>query len=208
MGVIVVSGKPGAGSSTLAKSLAELLGYTYVSPGQIFKGLGNGSLQTSEYYPVFARVASLHGFNIPKKKKNGASEADAVHDVWESGLGQSPLLHTIIDQTQEYLAKQGNAVFDGKLSIRMLGQYAKMSVWLDASDETRIYRTVKRDGVSVEKAQDIIFGREKKERETWKRQYGFDYFDLAKEANVYIKTDTLLPSDVFYYACTVLPQHL
>jgi len=151
--VIVVSGPPGSGSTSVSKRLAERLGYRYFVPGKIHKGL--------------------------VKSEN---ETDSALKAWDTDKGSSEEFHKSLDKMQIDEAEKGKVVICGKLAIHFLEDISDKKIWLDVPLVVRAKRTAERDGISEDEALDKIERRQNIERREWKRIYGFDYFyqkDLA-----------------------------
>ncbi|MEM5801048.1 MAG: cytidylate kinase family protein [Candidatus Aenigmatarchaeota archaeon] len=157
MVVIAVSGLPGAGSSTISKKLAEYFGLKYFSPGEYFKSYSN--------------------------KNNQITKA---LDVFESGVGKEKKFHEEIDEMQKRLARNGNIVICGKLSIIMLKDIADFKIWIDCSFEERVRRTAERDGLKFEDVIKMMEKREKMEIEEWKKDYDIDYRKQKEIADLII----------------------
>jgi len=159
--VIAISGPPGSGSTTIAKKLAEKLNLSYYSPGKAFK-------------------------RYSKKK-----ESEAALEVWEK-YGKDKQFHEkAFDKVQIEKAKEGNIVICGKLSIFMLKDLADYKIWIYAPLKVRAKRTAERDKISFEQALDEVERREKIERDTWEKIYGFDYFDQKDQADIAIDNSNL-----------------
>ncbi len=163
--VIVVSGPPGVGSSTIAKILAKKLKLRYFSPGKIFKS--------------HAR----------------APEAKAALDVWKTDFGKSSETHKNLDEGQIEIAKKGGVVICGKLSIHFLKDLADYKIWIDAPIEVRAKRAAGRDKVPIENTLKQIKEREDAERSEWKKIYGFDYLDLKNSADIIVDNSKLTPNE-------------
>jgi cytidylate kinase len=160
--VIVISGPPGAGSSTLGREVARKLGLKFFSPGFIQKGLA-------------------------KKKK---CESKACVEAWNTKKGRSKEFHQDLDKEQAELASKGGIVICGKLSIHFIPN-ADVKVWLDVPLKVRAQRSAGRDGIPLKDAEKAISSREQTERKEWKRIYGFDYFEQKKKADLVLDTSRL-----------------
>ncbi|MEM5874695.1 MAG: cytidylate kinase family protein [Candidatus Aenigmatarchaeota archaeon] len=158
---IVISGLPGAGSSTLSKEIANELNYEYFSPGEYFK------------------------------KTFGGLSSEAALAGWKTEMGKSKEFHKKIDEMQIELAKRKRVVICGKLSLYFLKDLADLKIWLEASLGTRAKRTAMRDGISFEKALEILKERERKESKEFKRIYNLDYYSLKNLADYVIDNDKL-----------------
>jgi cytidylate kinase len=166
MPVIVVSGPPGAGSSTAAKMIADELGIDYFSPGKHFK------------------------------EKIDGVETEAANKGWKDKELSSESTHNSIDDLQKQVAKQGDVVIDGKLSIHMVGELADLTVWLTAPLEVRAERAAERDDLSREEVTELIKERQQDEIENWKEMYGFNYLEQEDEADLVIQTEEKSPEEI------------
>lgn len=162
MVVIAVSGLPGAGSSTIARLLAKKLKLRYFSPGEYFKSYSKSNRQTYK-----------------------------AMDVWMSNIGRKKQFHNKIDKMQIDLAKKGDIVICGKLSVYILKDIADHKIWIECSLNERARRTSKRDKISFEEAKKNIKKREEMETREWKRDYGLDYKDQKNIADIVINTTNL-----------------
>jgi cytidylate kinase len=159
--VIVISGPPGAGTSSIAREVAKRLNLRYLSPGKTYKSF------------------------LPKK------EAEAALEFWKTRFGSSKELHERLDAYQVKEAKKGNIVVCGKLSIFFLKDIADFKIWVDAPLKVRAKRTAQRDKIPFKEALKQISEREMIERSKWKDMYGFDYFEQKNEADLILDNSKL-----------------
>jgi len=152
--VVVISGPPGSGSTSVAKEVAKRMHFGYFVPGK------------------------LH-----KKLSKSKEESKAALEAWQTKKGKSKKTHEERDKLQIKKAKKGNIVICGKLSIHFLKEMSDYKIWLDVPLKVRARRTAKRDGIGVSKAIKEIRKRQNIERKEWKRIYGFDYFYQKKIAD-------------------------
>ncbi len=173
MVVIAISGKPGCGSSTTGKMLAEKLGLKFFSTG--------------EYYKKMAREKAAQKYH---------SETATSVNYFSSKEGSAKELHEAIDNMQIEKAKEGNIVSEGKLAIHFLENIADYKVWLEASAGVRMQRYAKRDGISLKEAEKLVKEKDSLERATFKRIYGFDTFSQEKGADITIDTSSKKPEEI------------
>ncbi len=159
MVVIAVTGMPGAGSSTISKMLAKKLKIKYFSPGEYFK-----------------------------KHSKRKIETDQALSYWKTKEGSSKKLHNYIENLQIEMAKGGNIVICGKLSIFALRNIPSIKIWLKCSLEERARRTSERDKIDIEEAIKKITEREKIEDTEWKKIYGIDRKNQQKWADLIVDT--------------------
>jgi len=146
---IVVSGLPGAGSTTLAKKLAKELGWEYFSGGEfmrayaIEKGLFDGKSKTHHYATVYSEDFDRqvdYGMREKLMKKGGV-----VYDSWLCG----------------FLAQGVPGVF---------------KILCTCSDDVvRVDRIANRDELTIKKAKEHIFDRERKNVDKWRKMYGREW---------------------------------
>ncbi len=189
---VAISGMPGAGSSTVGKLLAVKLKINHFSPGQFFKDISLGKIKNNEYYNLFKHLCESNNIEIPEIITNDRARAGV--SLWNTEFGKSKKFHEVLDELQREIAKKKGVVIDGKLSLRMLHD-SDLKVWIKANLQKRAERITKREGINIEDAKNNIIEREQREREEWKRIYGFDYFDQEKDADIIIDSSNMFPKE-------------
>lgn len=160
--VVVVSGPPGSGSTSVARGLAKRLKLRLLVLGK-----------------------------LQKKLVKTGKEGRAALESWDTKKGSSKKTHVNRDKMQVKVAKKGNIVICGKLSIHFLRDISDYKIWLDVPLKVRAKRTAKRDRIPVKEAMREIRKRQYIERNEWKKMYGFDYFYQKKIANLVIDSSNL-----------------
>ena len=167
MPVIVISGKPGCGSSTNAKLMAKKLKLEHFSVGDYNK----------------------------RHAKKAKKEADKSIEMWHLDKKTLNKFHHDSDKFANEIAKKGNVVIDAKLGVHLIKTH-DLTVWLTASKKVRAERYAKRDSISIKEAMKKVIEKELLERKNWKRIYDFDYFNQAREADLVINTGDKTPEQI------------
>ena len=161
--VVVISGPPGSGSSTVGKRLARRMGLKFFSVGT--------------YY---------------KKFSNEKNQSKAAFELWKTKFGSSEKLHNYMDKVlQKDMARKGNIVIDAKLGIHFLKNYSKFKIWLDVPLKIRGERAAKRDKAPVEQSLKQILDREEIQKREWQRMYGFDYLNQKYGADLVVDSSKM-----------------
>jgi cytidylate kinase len=151
--IIAIDGPAGAGKSTVARIVAEKLGYTYIDTGAMYRAVtwevmcrGVDVNNTSEV-TFLAQAIKLNLESTAGQltvKVNDKDVAEAIRTPEVSGLvsavSQIPGVRAAMVEQQRLLAKRGGTVLDG----RDIGSYvlpnADVKIFLTASIEERANR--------------------------------------------------------------------
>ena len=166
MPTIIISGQPGAGSSTTAKLLARALGLKHWSAGEYTKQFGKSVKETERAVEAWKDAAATKEF------------------------------HVALDEKVVEIAKAGNVVIDGKLAIHFAKKYADFTIWVKCPTAVRAARVAQRDKVSITEAGKVLIEKESLERSKFKEFYGFDPFDQAGQADLVIDTSIAPPEKI------------
>lgn len=147
--VITVSGRIGAGSTSLAKSLAKHFGWKHLEGGEIF----------------WEAVRKRMGLD-PKDTNLRPDEEDALFDAQLKRILREDT-HIVLETKLAGYNAQG---IDGIFKILVVCEDH------EGSDQTaiRIDRLVNREKISVEEAKEEVMQREKNDLEKWRKLYAHD----------------------------------
>ena len=179
--VICISGMAGTGKSTLSKKLAEKYSLRYFSGGDVLKELAK-----QEGYDVSVQGwwESPSGLNFLSKRVN-----DPKFDK------------EVDDKLLEY-AQQGNVLLDSWTMPWLLKEGFK--IWLEASFEKRAARVAIRDGMTVDRAFEVLKEKETRTKAIYKALYGFSLGEDLKPFDFILDTDNLSANEVFEVLCKVI----
>lgn len=142
---ITVSGKIGAGATSLAKGLSKVLGWNFLEGGDLFEKI-HKELKLSQ-----AMVNSRPDhFDIEYEKKVKSMLANENHHV-----------------IQSHLAGFDAQGIDGVFKILVICEDSHGN----DKEDIRIDRLINRDKISIEEAKEEVLGREKQHLEKFRRLY-------------------------------------
>ena len=148
--VVAIDGPAGAGKSTVARSLAERLGFRYLDTGAMYRALtwlamergldlsgGDALAELARAYPVsFGRDGrvSIAGTDVTASIRK--SRIDRMVPV----VARHPAVRTVMRERQRELAAQGDAVIEGRDIGTVVVPDAPVKVYLVADTAVRAAR--------------------------------------------------------------------
>jgi predicted cytidylate kinase len=162
---VAISGKPGAGRSTLLKNLKP-----FVEP------LGWETFSGGDWARQFAIKNGTHDANDPKHHKATDYGDDIDHQIDDA-------MRKKLSDPQTHVAVESWIA-----GWNMRGLKHVLKVLLMCDDSLRVDRVVNRDNLSVEDAKKHLFEREQANLGKWKRMYGVNDFWDPKYYDLVINT--------------------
>lgn len=151
---IAVDGPSGAGKSTMARKIAQALGYLYADTGAIYRTLGLFALRqgippTDEQavaglLPGVGIRMSYSGDGVQRMYLNGEDVTGAIRapeiSAAASQVSAHPQVRAFLLDMQRDLAKSGNVIMDGRDIGTVVLPNANVKIFLTASAEDRARR--------------------------------------------------------------------
>ncbi|MCK6508896.1 (d)CMP kinase [Myxococcota bacterium] len=157
--IITIDGPAGAGKSTLSRTLAETIGFTYIDTGAMFRALALAAQQAHIPWDDESQLAALlpsvhlqfhHTHGQRRIFLNHQDVEDAIRTP-EIGIGASavsvhPSVRTFLLVQQRHLALQGPSVLEGRDTGTVVFPNAPLKFYLDASAHERALRRLRQLG--------------------------------------------------------------
>lgn len=148
--VIAIDGPAGAGKSTIARLLAEKLGYTYIDTGAMYRaialwalrtGASGGDVQKLEQLAISADIELL-----PQRRVmlNGEDVTDAIRTPEISALASQVAsvgsVRAALVAKQRHIAENASVVMEGRDIGSVVFPDARVKIFLDADPAERVRR--------------------------------------------------------------------
>jgi CMP/dCMP kinase len=148
--VIAIDGPAGAGKSTIARRLAEKLGYVYIDSGAMYRAVALWALREnidpgdSHRVEQLARAADIELLPQRAVRLNGEDVSDAIR-VAEVAAAASRVaaigaVRAVLVAKQKHMADFANVVMEGRDIGTVVFPDARVKVFLDADPQERVRR--------------------------------------------------------------------
>ena len=222
--VIAIDGPSGAGKSTVARMLAQRLGYTYIDTGAMYRAIGwkakrEGIDPADEQ--TLAELCSRTEVTLKTDNFDPRVFVDAVDVTGEirtpemgmmaSAVSKSPAVRSRLLTLQRELGRRGGVVMDGRDIGTVVFPEADVKFFLDASPEERgkrRYRELKEQAMDVDLTQ---ITREIRERDRQDSGRALAPLKVAADAQL-IDSSAMNIDDVLNYMVPLIekrknPEH-
>jgi cytidylate kinase len=185
--IITIDGPSGAGKSTVAKMLAQKLGYSFIDTGAMYRGvayayktkIGALLLEGATIVPLIEDL--LKDLHIRFEFKNdtkvfldGINISRAIRDpeisLLASALSQRKSVREYLYKVQREIGKNGGVVLEGRDTGSVVFPSAQIKIYLDAHTEERAKRrhlelTAKGNAEALGKVKEEMVLRDKNDSE-------------------------------------------
>ena len=158
--IIAIDGPAGAGKSTVARRLAERLGFRYLDTGAMYRALTWLALERDVDLDDEAELAELarehavtvDGDHVVVADRDVGRDIRTVEiDRVVSSVARHPAVRAILRERQRALAAEGDAVMEGRDIGAVVCPDADVKIFLTAdADERARRRTEERPGLGAD----------------------------------------------------------
>jgi cytidylate kinase len=138
--VVAIDGPAGAGKSTVARALAQELGFTYLDSGAMYRTVALQTIRNGGSAAEQARALDLELLKSPDIRAPEVSEA-------ASKVATNPAVREALVATQRELLRDGDWVAEGRDIGTVVAPDAAVKVFLTADAEERARRRASELGV-------------------------------------------------------------
>jgi cytidylate kinase len=149
--VIAIDGPAGAGKSTVARAVAERLGFTFLDTGAMYRAVGLGTLTRDEPAPELAQRVDIVDDRV---LLDGGDVTDEIRtpQVSEaaSRVAADLAVRAALVRKQQAIMAEGDWVAEGRDVATVVAPDAAVKVFLSASPEERARRRADETGHDYE----------------------------------------------------------
>jgi cytidylate kinase len=150
--VVAIDGPAGAGKSSVARALADALGFTYLDSGAMYRAVGLMTLRHGGAASDQAERLRLELGDRVVANGEDVTEAIRAPEVTEAAsfVATNPRVRAALVQKQRELLSSGDWVAEGRDIGTVVAPDAGVKVFLTASPEERARRRADEIGADVE----------------------------------------------------------
>jgi cytidylate kinase len=171
--IIAIDGPAGAGKSTIARSLATRLGFTYIDTGAMYRAVAlwalRASIELSDMHRLeqLAKAADIE-FDGDRVILNGEDVTAAIRDPdvadAASKVSMVPGVRRAMREQQQKIGLSQSVVMEGRDIGTVVFPEAQVKIFLDADPETRAERRARETGAEVGRVAQEIAERDQRDR--------------------------------------------
>jgi cytidylate kinase len=148
--IVAIDGPAGAGKSTVARRLAERLGFRYLDTGAMYRAVTWLAMQRGFDLSEGERLGELAAENPVEFNESGRvwiAGTDVTASIRKSNIDRQvpvvarhPAVREVMRQRQRELGQQGNVVIEGRDIGTVVAPDAEVKIYLNADAGTRARR--------------------------------------------------------------------
>jgi cytidylate kinase len=148
--IVAIDGPAGAGKSTVARRLAERLGFRYLDTGAMYRAVTWLALQRAldlEDGAALGALAEGHAVDLDEEGSVRIADTDVTIEIRQAEIdrlvpvvARHPEVRTVMRRRQRELADLGNAVIEGRDIGTVVAPDADVKVYLNADQSVRAER--------------------------------------------------------------------